>query len=82
MITFVGMIIAIVCIFTGYLLHGGSMMVFVAAWTELISIFGGAIGIYLASNGLGIVKMTMPAVLHLLHADYGKKDFLELLTSL
>ena len=82
MITFIGQIVAICCIFAGYLLHGGSMGVFINAWTEFISILGGATGIYIASNGLSIVKMTLPAVLHLLHADYSKKDYIELLTSL
>jgi chemotaxis protein MotA len=82
MITFIGMIVAICCIFAGYLLHGGTMMVFAAAWTEFISIGGGAIGIYVASNGMGICKATLPAVLHLLHPDYAKKDYLDLLTNL
>jgi chemotaxis protein MotA len=82
MITFIGMILAICCIFAGYLLHGGSMMVFAAAWTEFISIGGGAIGIYVASNGMGIVKATFPAILHLLHPDYAKKDYLDLLTNI
>jgi chemotaxis protein MotA len=82
MMTFVGMIFGIVCIFLGYLLHGGSMMVFVNAWTEFISILGGAVGIFLASSGMKIVKQSVGAITHLLHPDVAKKDYLELLTCL
>ncbi len=82
MITFIGQIFAIICIFAGYFLHGGSIGVFINAWTEFISILGGATGVYLASNGMKVAKGTLPAVLHLLHPDYTKADYLELLTSL
>ena len=48
MMTFLGQIFAISCIFGAYLLHGGSFMVFAHAWTEFIAILGGAAGIYVA----------------------------------
>ncbi len=82
MMTFLGQIFAISCIFGAYLLHGGSFMVFAHAWTEFIAILGGAAGIYVASNGMPVVKKTGGAIGHLMHPDYTKKEFLELLTSL
>ncbi len=82
MITFVGIIFGIICVFAGYLIHGGSMAIFVAAWTEYITIGGGAIGIFLASNSMKVVKQTINGLLHLLHPDFSKADYLELLTSL
>ena len=82
MFTVIGMVFGIVCIFTGYLLHGGSMQVFVNAWTEFISIGGGAIGIFISSNGIKVAKQTAGQIGHLFHPDLAKKDFLDLLTLL
>lgn len=75
MMTFIGIVFGLICVFTGYILHHGSMMVFVAAWTEFIVIIGGAIGIFLAANGMGVVKRTIAAVLELLKPNpFESKD--------
>ena len=52
MFTFFSIALGLALVFTGYLLHGGSMMIFLHAWTEFITILGGALGIFLAANGL------------------------------
>jgi chemotaxis protein MotA len=83
MITIVGVLFGLICIFTGYLLHGGPMGIFIEAWTEYIVIIGGAFGIFLGSNGVGVLKATIAAVLGLLKpSPYTKEEFLKLLVML
>ena len=70
-------------IFAGYVLHGGSMMIFAHAWTEFVSILGGALGIFLAANGMPVVKKSISAFLNLIKPDlYTKPAFLDLLVTL
>lgn len=81
MMTFVGIIFGLICVFAGYLLHHGSMYVFVLAWTEFIVIIGGAIGIFLGSNGMTVTKQTIAAVLELLKPNpfLSKDEYMKLL---
>lgn len=80
MIVIVGLIFALIAVFAGFILHGGPMGVFVTAWTEYITILGSAIGIYLAANGIPVVKQTIAALLHLLKPNpYSKKEYQNLL---
>jgi chemotaxis protein MotA len=80
MMAFIGIFFALGCTFAGYLLHGGSMMVFVVAWTEYIVIVGAGIGAFLGANGMALTKQSIAAVLHLLKpANFGKKEYEDLL---
>jgi chemotaxis protein MotA len=83
MFTIFSIALGLTLVFTGYLLHGGSMVIFVKAWTEFITILGGALGIFLAANGLPVVKSTIASLLNMLKPDpYTKPAFLELLVML
>lgn len=83
MFTVISIIIGLILVMTGYLLHGGSLMVFAHAWTEFITILGGALGIFLAANGMKVVKMSIAQILNLLKPDpYTKQEFLNLLVML
>lgn len=81
MMTVIGIIFGLVCVFTGYLLHHGSMYIFVLAWTEFIVIIGGAMGIFLAANGMGVTKQSIAACLALLKPNpfESKDEYLKLL---
>jgi chemotaxis protein MotA len=81
MITVIGIIFGMICVMAGYLLHGGSMMVFVAAWTEFIVIIGGAAGIFIAANGMAVVKRSIAGVLEMLkpNAFEKKEEYMKLL---
>ena len=80
MFTFIGISFGLACVFTAYLLDGGSMWVFVNAWTEFVVIIGAAIGMYIGGNGMAITKQTISAILHLLKpAKFGKEQYLDLL---
>jgi chemotaxis protein MotA len=80
MFTFFGIAFGLACTFAGYLLHGGSMMVFVVAWTEYIVIIGAGIGMFLGSNGIAMTKQTIAAILALLKPlNLGKKEYEDLL---
>jgi len=50
MMKVVGIVFGLICVFSGYLLHHGSLVILAIAWTELIVILGATIGIFLASN--------------------------------
>lgn len=81
MMTVVGIAFGLLCVFGGYLLHHGSMSIFVVAWTEYIIIIGGAIGIFIGGNGMTVTKQTVAAILHLLKPDpfTNKEEFMKLL---
>jgi chemotaxis protein MotA len=80
MFTFFGIAFGLACTFAGYLLHGGSMMVFVVAWTEYIVIIGAGIGMYLGSNGMALTKQTIAQIMHLMKpAKFGKQEYEDLL---
>lgn len=78
----VGMIVVLVCVFGGYMAHGGHIHV---VWqpTEIIIIGGAALGGFIIGNPVSTMKM---AVSKAIHAWTGggpsKKDYLELLQML
>src|ERR1043165_5388530 len=83
MFTVVGIIIALVAVFGGYLLHHGPLGVFVEAWTEYIVILGSGLGIFIAANGLNVVKRTISQLIHLIKPSaYSTQEFLNLLAIL
>lgn len=59
----IGLIIVFVMVFGGYLLHGGSIGVILAALpTELMTIFGGAIGALIVGNTASTIKAVMGGI--------------------
>ncbi len=81
MITYIGIVVGIICVMLGYMLHGGSLHIFVAAWTEFIVIIGGAFGIFLGSNGVNVTKLTVSAMIGLLKPNpfVDKAEYMKLL---
>jgi chemotaxis protein MotA len=76
---FVGAIVVLVCVFGGYVLHGGNMRV---VWqpTELLIIGGAALGGFITANPIPIMKMTAQKAIHaMLGKGPSKADYLELL---
>jgi chemotaxis protein MotA len=60
MFVIIGWVIAMVCIFGPYILHGGSIAVILKALPfEMITIFGAATGAFLANNQMKVVKAAM-----------------------
>ncbi|MBV8470871.1 MAG: flagellar motor stator protein MotA [Burkholderiaceae bacterium] len=59
MFVIIGWVIALACIFGVFIAHGGNMEVIVEALPfEMITIFGAAIGAFLANNQMKVVKAT------------------------
>jgi chemotaxis protein MotA len=60
MFVLIGWVIAIGCIFGVYILHGGNIGVILLAlpW-ELVTIFGGALGAFVANNQMKVLKATV-----------------------
>lgn len=81
MMTVIGIVFGLICVFTGYLLHHGSLAIFVLAWTEFIVIIGAAVGIFLAGNGVGVTKRTIAACFALLKPNpfESKTEYMKLL---
>ncbi len=76
----VGIIIVCACVFGGYVLaHGVLMMLFQPF--ELLIIGGGAFGAFIIANSGSVVKASFAAVLGLLKGSrYKKQDYLDLLS--
>ena len=60
MFVLIGWGVAIGCIFGVYIIHGGNISVILKAlpW-EMITIFGGALGAFVANNQMKVLKATM-----------------------
>jgi chemotaxis protein MotA len=74
----IGSIIVLVCVFGGFMAHGGKIM---ALWQpfELIIIGGAALGAFVIANGLGALMKTFKAVLATMKGSaYSKKHYLAL----
>lgn len=83
MFLIVGILIAMVSVFGAYVLHHGPMGVFVDAWTEYILILGSAVGIFIAANGMDVLKQTIAATITLIKPNpFTKQEFLNLLAIL
>ncbi len=60
MFVIVGWALAMVCIFGVYIFHGGNIQVVLKALPfEMITIFGSAIGAFLANNQMKVIKATL-----------------------
>jgi len=74
-----GMIFVIVCVFGGYMLHGGHLHVI---WqpTEIIIIGGAAIGGFIVSNPMSTMKLAIKKSIHAwIGKGPSKQDYLDLL---
>lgn len=78
MFAFIGIIAGIICVLLGYIMHGGNIAILIQP-TEFIIIFGGAIGIFLASNGLKVTQQTNKAIMGLLKPEPTKQQYIDLL---
>jgi len=84
MFVIIGWVFALACVFGVYIIHGGNIGVILKALPfEMITIFGAALGAFLATNQMKVVK----AVLHGLGlcfkgSKYTKDRYLELLAML
>ncbi len=81
MFVIIGLVVVFVCVFGGYWLAGGNLMVVArAAPVEMLIIGGAALGAFIAANGPKVIKETIAGVLGLLKGPkYGKADYVELL---
>ncbi|NJM31936.1 MAG: flagellar motor stator protein MotA [Limnobacter sp.] len=61
MFVIIGIIVGMGCIFSGFALHGGNLL---ALWqpTEVLMIVGGAIGAFVISNPMPLLKKTLKAL--------------------
>lgn len=80
----IGYVIALVCIFGAYIIHGGNMGVIIHALpTEMMAIGGGALGAFLVNNQPKTVKAVMKSIPTLLKGSkYSKKRAMDLLALL
>lgn len=82
MLLIIGSLIVIASVLGGYVLHGGNLMVL---WqpTELLIIFGAAIGSFVIANPLHTVKDVFVAILRLLTGSpFNKAYYMDLLSML
>lgn len=76
---FVGAIVVLVCVFGGYVLHGGNLHI---VWqpTELMIIGGAALGGFIIANPVAILKMALQKSIQAMTGKGpSKADYLELL---
>ena len=81
MLVIVGFIVVLVCVFGGFMLAGGRLMAVVEpAVVEMFIIGGAAIGAFIASNSISVVKASISGSLGLLKGEkYGRQDYIDLL---
>ena len=81
MFVIVGWILAMVCIFGVYIFHGGNIQVVLKALPfEMITIFGSAIGAFLANNQMKVVKATLKGLGQCFKGSkFSKARYMELL---
>lgn len=78
MFAFIGIIAGVICVLLGYIMHGGQIAILIQP-TEFIIIFGGAFGIFLASNGMKVTQQSVKAVMKLLKPEPTKQQYIDLL---
>lgn len=80
----IGYVVALGCIFGAYIMHGGNMGVIIAALpTELMAIFGGALGAFVVANQGKVLRATLGAVPQMFKGSkYTKTRYMELLAML
>ncbi len=79
MLQFIGTVVVIGCVATGFLLSGGNLL---ALWhpTEILIIVGAAFGAFLTSNPIKIVKSSFAGALALFKKPrYGKNEYIDVL---
>ena len=81
MFVIVGWLLAMVCIFGVYIFHGGNIKVVLAALPfEMITIFGSAIGAFLANNQMKVIKATIKGLGQCFKGSkFSKARYMELL---
>ncbi|HAI59240.1 MAG TPA: flagellar motor stator protein MotA [Xanthomonadaceae bacterium] len=81
MFVLIGYVIVLVCVFGGFIMAGGNIMVVArAAPIEMFIIGGGALGGFVAANTMKDIKGSISGVLGLLKGPkFGKADYVELL---
>lgn len=81
MLVVVGYLVALGCIFGGYVIHGGSLGVILHALpTEIMVIGGGALGAFIVNNQPKVLKATMSSIPAALKGSkYNKSRYLELM---
>ncbi|MEN9383977.1 MAG: hypothetical protein RL323_1120 [Pseudomonadota bacterium] len=84
MFVIIGWVFALACVFGVYIVHGGNIGVILKALPfEMITIFGAAIGAFLANNQMKVVKATMRGLgMCFKGSKYSKDRYLELLAML
>jgi len=80
----IGYLIALGCIFGGYMLHGGNMKVVLDALpTEMMVIIGGALGAFVVNNQTKVIKATLKAIPSAIkNSKHTKASYLELMALL
>ena len=81
MFVIVGWLLAMVCIFGVYIFHGGNIQVVLKALPfEMITIFGSAIGAFLANNQMKVIKATLKGLGQCFKGSkFSKARYMELL---
>ncbi|RZI73244.1 MAG: flagellar motor stator protein MotA, partial [Rubrivivax sp.] len=84
MFVIIGYLVAMGCIFGGFIIHGGNIMVVIHALpTELMVIGGGAIGAFIVNNQPKVLKATLKALPATLKGSkYTKARYMELMALL
>ncbi len=84
MLVIVGYLVALGCIFGGYVIHGGNMGVIISALpTELMVIGGGAFGAFVVNNQPKVLKATFGSIPSALKGSkYTKTRYMELMALL
>jgi chemotaxis protein MotA len=78
MFALIGIIAGVICVLLGFIMHGGQVAVLIQP-TEFIMIFGGAFGIFVASNGMKVTQQTFRAVMRLFKPEATKQQYIDLL---
>jgi chemotaxis protein MotA len=78
MFAFIGIVIGVACTLLGYIMHGGNIAVLIQP-TEIIIIVGAGVGIFIGSNGMGMVGQTIKAVTGLLKPLPNKQTYIDTL---
>jgi len=79
MLLIIGSVVVVVCVLLGFVLEGGHVL---ALWhpTEILIIVGAAIGAFITSNPIKVIKASGAGVAALLKKPrYGREDYVDLL---
>jgi len=81
MFVLIGYLIALGCVFGGYVMHGGNMAVILQALpTEVLVIGGGALGAFVVNNQTKVLKATLESIPAALKGSkYTKARYMELM---